>query len=60
MVWFVALIQLVAGVAVLWGLGALIVHLIDGALNRWVERLRTADPERYANFVMLQESRKGR
>jgi len=60
MVWFISLIELVVGVAALWGLGALISRVIDRALTRWIERLRTTDPERYANFVMLQESRKGR
>ena len=60
MTWFIDLALLVICVAAMWGLGALLIRVIDRALTRWAERLRTTDPERYANFVMLQESRKGR
>ncbi|MGW8431719.1 hypothetical protein ACWGJ9_11550 [Curtobacterium citreum] len=60
MVWILVLAALVVIVAAMWALGSLLCRLITRAVDSWAERLRVTDPERYANFVMLQEARKGR
>ncbi len=60
MAWTIDLGLLVVCIAVLWALGTLLCHFLTRGVDAWVERLRTTDPERYANFVMLQEARKGR
>jgi hypothetical protein len=59
MAWFIDLAVLAVCAAALWGLFSLLSRILTWADDRWAERLRETDPERYANYIMLREARKG-